>query len=324
MKTLMVVVALVASPVSIQIATGQEYPARPITMIVPHAPAAGVDNIARIVADRMKVILGSPIVIENIPAAAGSVGVARLARAAPDGYTIGMGDQTSFVLSSAVNQVSYDVLKDFEPISLLSTSPAVLVARSALPPQNLRELIAWLRANPDKATIATFGQGSGPHIISTAFQNRTGTRLVSVPYRGVGPALHDLVSGQVDLAFTETSGMLPHLRSGAIKAYAILTPTRSTTAPDIPAIDEAGGPALHITTWRGMWVPKGTPDAIRSKLLTAVVSALGDPDVRKRVAEVGHEIVPQAQQTPDALHLHHKAEIEKWWPMVKAAGAGPN
>ncbi len=324
MKNFMVAVALVANPGSIQIAVGQDYPLRPITMIVPHTAAGGTDIVARIVADRMKVTLGSPIVVENIPAAAGTVGASRLARAAPDGYTIGVGDQTSFVISSAVNPVQYDVLKDFEPISLLSTSPAVLVARSALPAQNLRELIAWLRVNPDKATIGTFGQGSGPHIISTAFQNQTGTRLVSVPYRGVAPALHDLVSGQVDLAFTETSGMLPHLRSGAIKAYAVLARSRSTAAPDIPAIDEAGGPALHITTWRGMWVPKGTPDAIRSKLLAAVVSALSDPDVRMRVAEVGQEIVPQVQQTPDALHFHHRAEMEKWWPMVKAAATGPN
>jgi tripartite-type tricarboxylate transporter receptor subunit TctC len=324
MKNFMVAVALVANPGSIQIAVGQDYPVRPITMIVPHTAAGGTDIVARIVADRMKVTLGSPIVVENIPAAAGTVGARRLARTAPYGSTLGVGDQTSFVISSAVNPVQYDVLKDFEPISLLSTSPAVLVARSALRAQNLRELIAWLRVNPDKATIGTFGQGSGPHIISTAFQNQTGTRLVSVPYRGVGPALHDLVSGQVDLAFAEMAGMLPHLRSGAIKAYAVLARSRSTAAPDIPAIDEAGGPALHITTWRGMWVPKGTPDAIRSKLLAAVVSALSDPDVRMRVAEVGQEIVPQIQQTPDALHFHHRAEMEKWWPMVKAAATGPN
>jgi tripartite-type tricarboxylate transporter receptor subunit TctC len=298
---------------------GQDYPTRPITVIVPLVAGGGVDTTARILAERMKTSLGQPLVVENIPTGAGTVGVGRLAEAAPDGYTIGVGDQTSNVISAVASSVRYDVLKDFEPISLLSTSPAALVGSNKLQSQNLRELIAWLQANPDKATVASFGQGSGPHITSVTFQNLIGTRLRFVPYRGNAAALPDLVSGQIDLMSIEQSQIVGHVRAGTIRAYAMLASERSAALPEVPTIEEAGGPPLHFITWRGMWVPKGTPEHVRSKLGAAVRDSLSDQAVQKRIAEIGQDVVPRAKQTPEALADHHKAELERWTPMIKAA-----
>jgi tripartite-type tricarboxylate transporter receptor subunit TctC len=299
----------------------QDYSSRPITAIVPTAPGGGIDIVARIVADRMKTTLGQPVVIENIPAAAGTIGVGRLAQATPDGHTIGFGDQTTFIVSSLTNPVSYDVFKDFEPIALLSTSGAVLVGRNTLPPPDLKQLIAWLHANPGKATAGSFGQGSGPHILAVAFQNATATRFHIASYRGIAPALQDVIAGQLDLLFSEVAGMLPYLRSGSLKAYAVLARERSAAAPDVPTIDEAGGPPLHVTTWRGLWAPKGTPAPVIARLNAAVVEALSDAGVQKRIADIGQEIAPRAQQTPQGLAAHHRAEMDKWLPMVKAASA---
>jgi tripartite-type tricarboxylate transporter receptor subunit TctC len=288
-------------------------------LIVPFAAGGSVDTLARILADRVKTTLGQPIVVENIPTAAGTVGMGRLAQAAPDGYTIGMGDQTSNVISSITTSVRYDVLKDFDPISLLATSPVVLVARKTMQATDLKELIDWLRRNPEGATAGSFGQGSGPNIVSATFQKMTGTNFRMVTYRGNAPALQDVVSGQIDLLFVEQSIMMGHLRGGTIKAYAILAKDRSAALPEIPTIEEAGGPPLHVITWRGMWVPKGTPAHVSKRLGSAVVEALSDPAVQKRIVEVGQELVPHVQQTPQALATHHKAEIEKWTPMIKAA-----
>lgn len=314
-----IVLLLIASPPSVHVATAQRYPTRPITVIVPHAAGGGVDTTARILADRMKTALGQPVVIENVPAAAGAVGVSRLAQAVPDGHTIAIGDQTSFVISSITNAVPYNVLRDLEPIALLSTSPVALIARKTLQPPDLEQLIGWLRANPGGATAGSFGQGSGPHIVAVAFQNLTGTQLRIVPYRGIASAVQDVISGQLDLLFVEQASLIGPLRSGMIKAYATLTTKRSAAVPEVPTIEEAGGPPLHITTWRGMWVPKGTPAEISSRLNAAVVEALSDPSVQERSAAVGQEIVPRSQQTPQALAAHHKAEMEKWMPMIKAA-----
>jgi tripartite-type tricarboxylate transporter receptor subunit TctC len=241
-------------------------------MIVPHAPGGGADFTARIVAERMRETLGQAVVVENVPAAAGVVGVERAARAAPDGYTIAAGDQTSFVISGLTNSVRYDVLKDFEPIALLSTSPPALVGRIELP-EKLGDLIARLRTSAGSVSVGTFGKGSGPYIVAVAFENMTGTRLQMVPYRGVAPALQDLVAGRLDLQVVEVAGMLSHLRGGKLKAYAVLSDRRSPAAPDVPTIEEAGGPRLHVTTWRGVWTPKGTPREVigvgRSRPATA-------------------------------------------------------
>jgi tripartite-type tricarboxylate transporter receptor subunit TctC len=304
---------------SLQIATAQDYPTRPITLIVPLAAGGGADIVSRIVAERMRVSLGQPIVVENIPAAAGTVALARLARAPPDGYTLSTGDQTSHVISSITNQVQYDVMKDFAPISLLSTSPVLFVGRSSLPQANLRELTDWLRLNPGKASLATTGQGGGPHITGGAFQAKTATQMQVVPYRGVAPALQDMMAGHVDLLFVEIAGGLPYVREGKLRAYALLAPSRSRVAPEVPTIEEAGGPPLHIVTWRGLWAPRGTPDAVIEKLNAAVVEALGDPQVQKRVADIGQEVAAPTQMNPQALAAHHRAEMERWRALTKAA-----
>ena len=314
-----IILLLMVSPAAIQTTVAQEYPTRPITLIVPHAPAAGVDILSRILAERMKTALQQAIVVENLPTGAGTVGVGRLAEAAPDGYTIGIGDQTSFVISSVTTSVRYDVLKDFEPIALLSTSPVALVARKTIQAPDLKELIVWLKNSPEGGTAGSFGQGSGPNIISATFQNLTGTKLRMVTYRGNAPALQDVVSGQIDLLFAEQASIVSHFRSGTIKAYAMLDKRRSALLPEIPTIEEAGGPPLHIVTWRGMWVPRGTPAHVSKRLGSAVVEALSDPAVQKQIAEVGQDVVPLDQLTPQALAAHHKAEFERWMPMIKAA-----
>jgi tripartite-type tricarboxylate transporter receptor subunit TctC len=323
MRKLVAGIALVALLGTTHSGQTQEYPARPVTMIVPHAPGGGADVIARIVAERMRETLGQAVVVENIPAAAGAVGVERAARGAPDGYTIAVGDQTSFVISSLINPVRYDVLKDFEPIALLSTSPAVLVARTELP-DSLTDLITRLRTSAGSMSVGTFGKGSGPHILAVAFEKMTGTRLQIVPYRGVAPALQDLIAGRLDLQFAEVAGMLPHLRGGKLKAYGVLADRRSAAAPEVPSLQEAGGPRLHVTTWRGLWAPKATPRDVIARLNRAVAAALSDPDLQKRAADLGQEIVPRDQQTPQALAAHHHAEMKKWLPMVQAAMARPD
>src|SRR5262245_36905960 len=319
LQRLVIILLLTMSPASIAGTMAEDYPSRPITLIVPHAPAAGVDILSRILAERMKTTLRQAIVVENIPTGAGTVGASRIAKAAADGYTIGIGDQTSFVISSVTTSVRYNVLKDFDPIALLSTSPVALIARKTMQATDLKDLIVWLRKNPEGATAGSFGQGSGPNIISAAFQNLTGTKLRMVTYRGNAPALQDVVSGQIDLLFAEQATIVGHFRSGTIKAYAMLAKSRSTVLPEIPTIEEVGGPPLHIVTWRGMWVPRGTPAHVSKRLGSAVVEALRDPLVQKQIAEVGQEVVPLDQQTPEALAAHHKAEFERWMPMIKAA-----
>ena len=323
MRKLVAGIALVGFLGIAQPGQTQDYPARPVTMIVPIAAGGGADFTARIVAERMRETLGQSVVVENVPAAAGTVGVERAARAAPDGYTIVTGDQTSHVISSLTNSVRYDVLRDFEPIALLSTSPAALVARTELP-DKLGDLIARLRTSAGSVSIGTFGKGSGPHITAVAFENMTGTRLQMVPYRGVAPALQDLVAGRLDLQSVEVAGMLAHLRGGKLKAYGFLSDRRSPAAPDVPTIEEAGGPRLHVMTWRGVWAPKGTPADVVAKLNRAVAAALADPDLQRRAADLGQEIVPRDQQTPQALAAHHRAEMTKWLPMIQAASARPD
>jgi tripartite-type tricarboxylate transporter receptor subunit TctC len=323
MRKLVAGIALVGFLGTAQPGQTEDYPARPVMMIVPHTPSGGVDIIARIVAERMRGTLGQAVVVENVPAGAGTVGVERAARAAPDGYTIVAGDQTSFVISGLVNPVRYDVLKDFEPVALLSTSPAALVARTEMP-GSLADLIAGLRTSAGSVSAGMIGKGSGPYIVAVAFENMTGTRLQMVPYRGVAPALQDLVAGQLDLQFAELAAMLSHLRSGKLKAYAVLADRRSPAAPEVPTIEEAGGPRLHVTTWRGVWAPKGTPRDVIARINRAVAAALGDPDLQRRAADLGQEIVPRDQQTPQALAAHHRAEIKKWLPMIQAASARPD
>jgi tripartite-type tricarboxylate transporter receptor subunit TctC len=310
---------VIAKPAAAQVYSSQVYPSRPITVIVPVPPGGVADPIARILADHMSGQLGQPMVIENVTGAGGSIGVARAARAAPDGYTLSIGNWLSHVGASAVYPVSYDVLKDFAPVSLLTVSPVLVIAKSNFPANDLRELIAWLKANPDQASAATVGVGSAAHVSGAYFQRVTGTRFHFVPYRGGGPAMQDLVGGQVDLQFAEGTTALPAVRSHQVKTYAVMAPTRWFAAPDVPTVDELGVPGLYLTFWHGLWVPKGTSDQIIAKLNSAVVDALADAAVRRRLTDIGQEIMPRAQQTPEALAAYHKAEAEKWWPIIKAA-----
>jgi len=301
------------------IAWGQAYPSRTITMIVPY-PAGGVtDTTARIVAEGMRPALGQPIIVENVVGGSGTLGNSRVARATPDGYTIGIGQWSSHVSTAALLPVQYDVLKDFEPVSLLTNSPLWIVSRTTFPATDLTELVTWLRANPDKASAASPGVGSAGHICGIYFKNHTGTRFQLVPYRGGAPAMQDIIAGQIDLMCGEASQMLAHVRSGKMKAFAVMAKSRWAAAPDVPTVDEAGIPGLYISFWHGLWVPKGTPSEIIAKLNAAVIQALADPAVRRRFADLGTEIVPREQQTPEALRAHHQAEIDKWWPILKAA-----
>ena len=306
--------ALAATPVPAQV-----YPSRPITIIVPVPPGGVADPIARILADRMTVFLGQPVVVENVTGAGGSIGVGRAARAASDGYTLSIGNWLSHVGASAVYPVQYDVLKDFDPVALLTTSPILIAAKNDFPANDLRELIAWLKANPDKASVATVGAGSASHVSAVYFQRSTGTRFNFVPYRGGGPANQDVVAGHVDLMFAESTGALPFVRNRQVKAFAVLSSTRWFAAPELPTADELGVPGLHIAFWHGLWVPAGTPKDIIAKLDAAVADALADQTVRRRLTDIGQEIMPREQQTPAALAAYHKAETEKWWPIIKAA-----
>ena len=308
-----------ALPAASRFAWAQSYPSRPITIIVPFVPGGATDLIGRLLAERMRVSLGQPVIIENVSGATGSIGVGRVARAAPDGYTLSIGHWSTHVINGAIYPLQYDVLGDFEPISLISSNLHVIVARKTLPATNLKELIAWLKANPDKALAGTAGAGSPQHIGGAFFQNATETRFQFVPYRGGAPAMQDLVAGQIDFMIDDPTNALPQIRSGAIKAYAVAAKSRLAQAPDIPTVDEAGLPEFYYSRWHALWAPKGTPKDVIARLNAAVVDALANPAVRSRLADLAQEIYPRAQQSPEALGVFHKAEIEKWWPIIKAA-----
>ena len=310
-----------ALPAVSRIALAQTYPARPITMIVPFAAGGPNDGIARIMAERMRVSLGQPVIVENIDGAAGSIGTGRLARAAPDGYTISIGYWGTHVANAAIYPLDYDVVKDFEPISLLVESPLLIAASNVTPAGNLREFVNWLRTNPDKASAAV--PGSASHVASVFFQRETGTRFRLVPYRGAGPAIRDLAQGRIDMGLLNAGAPLPHVRSGAFKAYAVSARRRLAAAPDIPTVDEAGFPNLDARAWFGFWAPARTPKGAIARLNAATVEALADPGVRARLADLAREIFPREQQTPAALADLQKAEIEKWWPIIKAANIKP-
>ena len=304
----------------ISTATAQSYPSRPITMVVPFATGGATDTLARILAGRMRQSLGQSVIIENVTGAGGSIGVGRVARAAPDGYSLSIGPWGSHVAAGAIYSLPYDVLKDFEPVALVASNPQLLVSKTAVPAKDLKELIAWVKANGDKVSAATSGVGTGPHLTGIYFQNLTGTKFQFVPYRGGGPAMQDLIAGHVDLMFEQSSGLIPQVRAGKIRAYAVTAAARLASAPDIPTVDEAGLPGLYMAVWHGIWVPRNTPKDIVAKLNTAIVETLADPIIRQRLFDLGQEIPPLDRQTPEALGAYHRAEIAKWWPIIKAAG----
>ena len=300
-------------------ALAQDYPSHPITMVVPFPAGGPTDTLGRILSERMRVTLGQPIVIENVTGAGSTIGVAHAAQAAPDGYTLSLGNWTSFVGSGALYRTSYDLLKDFEPVSLLTFAPMLIVGKNTLPVNDAKELIAWLKANPDTASAATVGAGSAAHVCGLYFQDRTNTRFQFVPYRGGAPAMQDLVGGQIDLMCAEASQTLTYLRSGRMKAFAVMAKTRWPALPDVPTTDEIGAPGMYISFWHGLWVQKGTPKRVIAKLNNAVVETLADQTVRQRLTDLGQIIAAADQQTPSALAAYHRAEIEKWWPIIKAA-----
>jgi tripartite-type tricarboxylate transporter receptor subunit TctC len=317
-RAFLVLVSAVLAGMSV--AQAQPYPSRPIIMVAPFGAGGPVDTVARTLAERMRVSLGQQVVIENVTGASGTIGVGRVARAAPDGYTVSIGNWPTHVVNGAVFQLQYDLLKDFEPVARLSSNPYILVGKKGLPATDLKELIAWLKANPDGATQGTAGPGSGQHVSGVYFQTVTGARYKFVAYRaGSSDIMRDLVGGHIDLTFDQAVTALPYVRNGDVKAYAVTANTRLAAAPDIPTIDEAGAPGVYISTWNGLWVPKGTPPDVIAKLTAAAMDALADPAVRERLAGLGQEIPPRELQTAEALGRHHKAEIEKWWPIIKAA-----
>jgi tripartite-type tricarboxylate transporter receptor subunit TctC len=312
-------VALVAAGQLIGSATAQDYPTRPITLIVPFPAGGPTDTLARILGDRMKESLGQSVIVENVTGAGSTIGTTRAVQAAPDGYTFIIGNWTSHVGAGALYPVQWHVLRDLEPVAPLSASSLMIVGKTALPANNAKELIEWLKANPDKASAASVGAGSGAHICGLYFQEKTGTRFQFVPYRGGAPAMQDLVGGQIDLMCAEASQTLSHVRSGKMKAFAVMSKERWAPLPDVPTMEEVGVTGMQISFWHGMWAPKGTPKPVITKVNAAVVAAFAEPAVRKRIDELGQTIPARDQLTPEALGAFHKAEIDKWWPIIKAA-----
>jgi tripartite-type tricarboxylate transporter receptor subunit TctC len=289
-------------------------------MVVPFPAGGPMDTVARIMAERMRAPLGQPVVIENVSGANGSIGTGRVARASPDGYTIVIGGWNTHVANGVLDTLQYDVLRDFEPISRLGDAPYLIVAKKAMPANDLKDLVAWLRANPDKATQGHAGIGGAGHVAGLLFQRETGTRFRFVPYRGGGPAMQDLVAGHIDMMIDAAILSLPQLRAGKIKAYAVTSKNRLSRAPELSTADEAGMPGFHFSNWYGLWAAKHTPKHVIARLNSAVVDSLAEPAVVQQLAELGQEIPLRDQQTPGALSTFQKAETEKWWPIIRAAG----
>jgi tripartite-type tricarboxylate transporter receptor subunit TctC len=301
------------------LAPGQSYPSRPVTIVVPFPAGGPSDFAARVLAEKLRARLGQPVVIENVSGGAGNIGTGRVARAAPDGHTLVLGYWGTHVVNGAIHKLQYDVVTDFEPIALLPGQPLLIVANKGMPANDLRGLIDWLRLNPDKATQGTAGIGSIAHVAGLFMQKQTGTKYQFVSYRGVAPVMQDLVAGQIDFAFAAPVTAMAQARAGLIKAYAVTSASRLAIAPEIPTVDEAGVSGLYLSVWQGLWAPKGTPKDVIGKLNDAVVAALADPGARQKFIDQGFDIPPRDRLSPEALGAYQRAEIEKWWPILKAA-----
>ena len=301
------------------LARADNFPSRPVTIVVPFAAGGPSDVMARILAERMKVTLGETILVENVTGAGGSIGVGRALRAPPDGYTISFGHLGTHVANGAIYRLGYDLVADLDPVVLLPSNPMVFVSKNAVPAKSLKELIEWLKARPAPATAGTAGAGSGSHIAGLYFESVSGIKLQYVPYRGTGPAMNDLVAGQIDIIVDQLSNSISQVRAGTIRAYAVTDTKRVESAPEIPTTDEAGLSGFHMTLWSGMWVPKGTPKEIVARLNASAVDALNDPAVRKQLENLGLQMPPKDKLSPQALGVWQKAEIAKWWPVIKAA-----
>ena len=320
MKAILVTCALAVACGVGPTASAQSYPSRPITIVVPFSAGGPTDTLARLVGERMRKTLGQTVLVDNTTGAGGSIGVAKVVRAAPDGYTVSIGHWGTHVVNGAYYTLPYNLLTDLEPVAMIATNPQVIVSKAAVPARNLKELIAWISANPDKVLMGTGGVGGASHMGAVYFQNLIGASFQYVPYRGGAPALQALLGGEVDLYVTQISNITVYVKTGKIRAYAVTASTRQDAAPEIPTVDEAGLPGFYTSIWHGFWVPKGTPREIIMKLNSAIVESLADQTVRQRFSDLGQEIPPREQQTPEALGVYHKAEIDKWFPLIKAAG----
>jgi tripartite-type tricarboxylate transporter receptor subunit TctC len=320
MKTLHVCFALAALLSNSFTASAQSYPAHSVAMVVPFPPGGATDTIGRIMAERMGRSLGQTVVVENTTGAGGSIGVGKVVRAAPDGYTLSIGHIGTHVFNGAIYPLQYDLLKDLEPVAMIATNATFLVSKTAVPARDLKELIAWMKVNQDKVSIGSSGSGSPAHVSGVYFKQLTNTQAQIIQYRGAGPAMQDLIAGHIDLYFDQAMTAVPNIRAGKVKAYAVTAKARVAAAPDIPTVDEAGLPGLYMAVWHGMWAPRATPKNIVGRLNSAVIEALADPAVRQRLGDLGQEIPPREQQSPEALGAYQKAEIDKWWPLIKAAG----
>jgi tripartite-type tricarboxylate transporter receptor subunit TctC len=296
----------------------QSFPSRGITLVSPFPPGGSTDAVARVMAQRMAQTLGQTVIVENTGGAGGSIGAGRVARANPDGYTIGIGQWDNHVANGVVYNLNYDLQKDFEPIGLMTVNPQLLLGRKGLPADDLKGLVAWMKANPGKATFAN--QQASAQTAAVLLQQLTGTSVLLVPYRGGGPAMQDLIAGHIDLMAIQAAAAMPQVKAGTIKAFAILSATRSAVVPGIPSADEAGVPGLYLPGWFGLFAPKGTPREVVAKLNAAMVEALADPGVKAKLSDFGLDIASREQQTPEGFAAFHKAEIEKWWPVIRAAG----
>jgi tripartite-type tricarboxylate transporter receptor subunit TctC len=319
-KKFAVAAAVAASLAGAAPAFAEDYPSHPITMIVPLAPGGSTDVLGRIMAQAISARLGQTVVVENVSGAAGTIGVTRAERSAPDGYTIQWGMWGTNVADGAIYPLDFDLLNDLDPVALVATQPFLIDARKTMPANNLKELVAWLKANADKATMGTSGVGSPSHVAGVLMENLVGVKWQMVSYRSAGLATQDLLAGFTDIQLDTPAVSLPHVKSGDLKAYAVTAKSRIAVAPDIPTTDEAGLPGFYFSFWHALWAPKGTPKPIIAKLNAAVMASLADPDTRKKLTDLAQEIYPPEQQTPEALQAFQKAEVAKWYPIIKAAG----
>jgi tripartite-type tricarboxylate transporter receptor subunit TctC len=312
--------ALVASLGASPSSNAQSYPSRPVTIVVPYSAGGPTDTLGRVVGDRMRKPLGQTVLVDNTTGAGGSIAVGKVVRAAPDGYTLGIGHWGSHVVNGAYYTLPFNLLTDLQPVAMIATNPQVIISKSAVPAKNLKELLAWIRANEDKLLVGSGGVAASSHMGGIYFQHLIGAKFQYVHYRGGAPAMQALLGGEIDVYVTQLSNITGQLGSGRIRAYAVTAKTRQAAAPEIPTVDEAGLPGFHTAIWHAFWLPKGTPRDIVMKLNAAIVEALADQTVRQRFADLGQEIPARAQQTPEALGAYHKEEIDKWFPMIKAAG----
>jgi tripartite-type tricarboxylate transporter receptor subunit TctC len=318
-RLLTVMVAILVGLAWAGMAAAQNYPTRAMTMIVPFPAGGATDTLARFLAEKMRAVLGQPVIIENVAGAAGSLGVARAVRSAADGYTLSIGTSTTHMLTGGLYALQFDLLKDLEPVIQIGSEPLLIVGRKSLPTDDLKGLIAYLKANPDKASVGIAGVGATGHLTGISFQKETGTRFQFVPYRGNAPAMQDLLSEQIDFMIEPSSNFKSLVGAGSVKPYAITGRTRLPSSPDIPTADEAGVPGFFASLWYGLWVPKDTPKDIIAKLNATMVQVLADPSVQRRFDELGIQITPLARQSPEALRGFQKAEAERWWPIIKAS-----